>query len=62
MNAINRKIVRRGLCVLGAVVVCAAGIRLSLRRSEANAPDTAAASAQVDAPVIVLDAGHGAST
>jgi len=62
MNAIKRKIVRSGLCLLGAAAVCALGIRTALTRSEANSPDAVAVSAGTSPPVIVLDAGHGEST
>ncbi|MBR3269142.1 MAG: hypothetical protein IKI58_10540 [Oscillospiraceae bacterium] len=62
MNAYLKKLMRSGLCLLGAAAVCALGIRTVLMRSEDNAPDAVQTAAGGDTPVIVLDAGHGAST
>ncbi len=62
MNAYLKKIMRSGLCLLGAAAVCALGIRTALMRSQEHSPEAVAASAVSAAKVIVLDAGHGAST
>ena len=45
----------------GILAVSVAGMQLAVLRNEQNAPDAVTASA-AQAPVIVLDAGHGEST
>ena len=56
-----RKIVTRSALFFGILAVSVAGMQLAVLRNEQNAPDAVTASA-AQAPVIVLDAGHGEST
>ena len=56
-----RKIVTRSALFFGILTVSAAGMQLANLRNQQNAPDAVIASAD-QAPVIVLDAGHGEST
>ena len=56
-----RKIVTKSALFFGILAVSAAGMQLTALRNAQNAPDAVTASA-AQSPVIVLDAGHGAST
>ena len=56
-----KKIAARSALFFGILAVSAAGMQLTALRNQQNAPDAVAASAN-QAPVIVLDAGHGEST
>ena len=60
MKAELKKIIRRSALFFGVLAVSAAGMQLAVRRNAENAPDALRTSA-VQSPVIVLDAGHGAS-
>ena len=55
-----KKIAARSALFFGILAVSAAGMQLTALRNQQNAPDAVTASAN-QAPVIVLDAGHGAS-
>ena len=57
----TKKLLLRSAYTAGMLLLCAAGIRTELLRSEENAPAVMTAAGQ-SPPVIVLDAGHGGST
>ena len=61
MNAIYKKLLRRGIIVLAAASVCAFGIHTAVTRSQENAPDVITASAGASLPVIVPDAAGAVS-
>ncbi len=61
MKSEIRKIVTRSALFFGILAVSVAGMQLANLRNQQNAPDAIAVSAE-QAPVIVLDAGHGEST
>lgn len=56
-----KKIVLRSALFFGILAASVAGMQLAGLRSRQNAPDAVSVSAE-QVPVIVLDAGHGAST
>ena len=56
-----RKIVTRSALFFGILAVSVAGMQLTVRRNEQNAPYAIAVSAE-QSPIIVLYAGHGEST
>lgn len=63
MNLLRSKNLRRGTLLAVLLTLTGAGIRLAVRRSAEMMPDAVPVSAQhSEAPVIVLDAGHGEST
>ncbi len=60
MNLLRSKNLRRGTLLAVLLTLTGAGIRLAVRRSAEMMPDVVPVSAQPsEAPVIVLDAGHG---
>ncbi|MBE6855258.1 MAG: hypothetical protein E7501_06400 [Ruminococcus sp.] len=56
----KKQILYRGLVVAAAIAVCAAGITVAQRSQPETAIPTIGMVEQ--APVIILDAGHGEST
>ncbi len=61
MQSIYRKLIRRGLFLVGMLTVCAVGIGIALHRSADTAEEFIPTAAQPTSQevVFVLDAGHG---